>query len=228
MSTIPSLRIAALAPIAVALLISPALHAEEEPAGLVEGPVVKITRSIDSVTVKHDGKPFKIMRNQDTKATINPAFAKTSRKCPPFCVQPMKLAPGVETIGTREILKYLEQRSNGDDSILVIDSRSKPWVKRGTIPGTISIPYKTLSLKHNDADNIANILEEEFGVLSNGQFYDFSYAKTLVLFCNGMWCGQAPTNIKTLLRLGYPPHKLKWYRGGMQVWELLGLNTVKP
>jgi hypothetical protein len=29
-----------------------------------------------------------------------------------------------------------------------------------------------------------------------------------------------------LLKFGYPPHKLKWYRGGMQDWEILGLTTV--
>ncbi|MDH3889000.1 MAG: rhodanese-like domain-containing protein, partial [Gammaproteobacteria bacterium] len=25
----------------------------------------------------------------------------------------------------------------------------------------------------------------------------------------------------------YPSHKIKWYRGGMQDWEILGLSTVK-
>jgi rhodanese-related sulfurtransferase len=49
-----------------------------------------------------------------------------------------------------------------------------------------------------------------------------------VFYCNGPWCGQAPTNIKQLLALGYPAHKLKWYRGGMQDWKMLGLTTVPP
>ena len=40
----------------------------------------------------------KIMRNQDNAATVNPAFAKTSRPCPPFCIQPMQLRPGIETV----------------------------------------------------------------------------------------------------------------------------------
>jgi hypothetical protein len=31
-----------------------------------------------------------------------------------------------------------------------------------------------------------------------------------------------------LLGFGYPAHKIKWYRGGMQNWEILGLTTVKP
>jgi rhodanese-related sulfurtransferase len=34
--------------------------------------------------------------------------------------------------------------------------------------------------------------------------------------------------IKGLLKMGYPPHKILWYRGGMQDWESRGLSTVKP
>ncbi|MDH5471784.1 MAG: rhodanese-like domain-containing protein, partial [Gammaproteobacteria bacterium] len=39
---------------------------------------------------------------------------------------------------------------------------------------------------------------------------------------------QSPNNIKNLLKLNYPAEKIKWYRGGMQNWENLGLTTVKP
>jgi hypothetical protein len=60
---------------------------------------VKITREMASVEVIHAGKKTTIMRNQDQKNTVNKSFAKTSRKCPPFCIQPSTLAPGVETIG---------------------------------------------------------------------------------------------------------------------------------
>jgi rhodanese-related sulfurtransferase len=58
--------------------------------------------------------------------------------------------------------------------------------------------------------------------------WNFGAAKTLVFYCNGPWCGQSPTNIRALLEYGYPAHKLKWYRGGMQAWEQLGFTTVKP
>ena len=192
----------------------------------VKGLKVKITRQLDSVDIKHEGKTVSIQRNQDTQNLINPAFAKTSRKCPPFCIQPLILAPGVETIGERKLLEYLQKVSDGDDNILVIDSRSRKWVVRGTIPGTINIPFQTLS--NNSDDNITDILEDEFSVTRGDSLLNFTYAKTLVLFCNGLWCGQAPTNIKSLLKLGYPAHKLKYYRGGMQAWESLGLTTVKP
>jgi hypothetical protein len=48
-----------------------------------------------------------------------------------------------------------------------------------------------------------------------------------VLFCN-VWCGQSPNNIKSLLKIGCPAHKIKWYRGGMQHWATLGLTIIKP
>jgi rhodanese-related sulfurtransferase len=57
--------------------------------------------------------------------------------------------------------------------------------------------------------------------------WDFSNAKDLVLWCNGMWCGQSPNNILSLLSFGYPAEKLKWYRGGMQNWANLGFTTTK-
>lgn len=59
-----------------------------------------------------------------------------------------------------------------------------------------------------------------------GGLWDFTVAKTLVFCCNGPWCGQSPTNIRELLALGYPVHKLKWYRAGIQGWKALRLTTV--
>ena len=57
---------------------------------------------------------------------------------------------------------------------------------------------------------------------------DFSGAKDLLLWCNGMSGGQTPRAIKGLLKLGYPAEKIKWYRGGMQSWSVLGFTTVTP
>ena len=116
--------------------------------------------------------------------------------------------------------------NGGDDSILVIDSRTPDWVKRGTIPGAINIPWTTLNISKSDPFTIVDTLEKHFNVKAQEDLYDFSKAKTLVMFCNGIWCGQSPNNIKSLLKIGYPPHKIKWYRGGMQDWAILGLTTV--
>jgi rhodanese-related sulfurtransferase len=188
---------------------------------------VKITPDIASVEVMRNGKTIIIMRNQDENHTVSQDFAKTSRKCPPFCVQPYSLAPGVETIGEIEMLDYLSRMSKGDGSILVIDSRTPDWVKKGTIPGSVNIPWTSLNPGQGaDPMSIAEILENKFGAVQQEGLWDFSKVKTLVLFCNGMWCGQSPNNIQTLLRFGYPAEKIKWYRGGMQDWEILGLTTA--
>ena len=190
---------------------------------------VNITGDIESVTVKHGEQDVVIMRNQNQKNTVNPAFAKTSRKCPPFCIQPSTLAVGVETIGELEVLDYLKRIGEGDESILVIDSRTPAWVAKGTIPGAINIPWTSLSsAKGADPISIGEILEERFNAKNLEGMWDFRNVKTLVMFCNGMWCGQSPNNINNLLGFGYPADKIKWYRGGMQNWEILGLTTAKP
>lgn len=189
---------------------------------------VNITPETGSVDVLHEGKKVTISRNQDTRNTVKADFAKTSRECPPFCIQPGSIAPGVETVGELEVLDYLKRIASGDDTIMVVDSRTPDWVARGTIPGSVNIPWNTLSAGQSDPLTIGEILESQLGAINQDGLWDFSGAKTLVLFCNGMWCGQSPTNIRTLLRYGYPAAKLKWYRGGMQDWEILGLTTVTP
>jgi len=190
---------------------------------------VNITGALESVTVKHGEADVQIMRNQNQKNTVNPAFAKTSRKCPPFCIQPAKLAPGVETIAELEVLDYLKRMSEGDENIVVVDSRTPAWVAKGTIPGAINIPWTSLNpAKGADPISIGEILEERFNAKNLEGLWDFREARILVMFCNGMWCGQSPNNIKNLLGFGYPADKIKWYRGGMQNWEILGLTTAKP
>ena len=189
---------------------------------------VKITADLEFVDVIHDGKPVRIMRNQDPQHTISERYAYTSRNCPPFCIQPAVIAPGVETIAELEMLQYLKQAAAGDESVLVIDSRTPDWVENGTIPGSINIPWTTLDTGAGaDPFQVADILQQRFGVKNREGLWDFSAARTLVLFCNGNWCGQSPANIRSLLALGYPAVRLKWYRGGMQNWEMLGLTVVK-
>ena len=210
--------------IIVGLNISMVAAAEKDQESLKVG----ITADIASVIVKHQGKSVVIQRNQDNNNKIAADYSVTSRDCPPFCIRPIKIAAGVETIAELEILEYLQKVSQGDTSVLVIDSRTPNWVKKGTIPGSINIPWTKLSLTAGgNSLSIAEILTDQFGVSQDDDLFDFSNAKTLVMYCNGMWCGQSPKNIKTLIKLGYPADKIKWYRGGMQDWHILGLTTVK-
>lgn len=188
---------------------------------------VNISAALASVDVMHEGRKVTIMRNQDQENTINPEYALTSRKCPPFCIQPSELAPGVKTVAELEMLHFLKAISDGDASMMVIDSRTPAWVEKGVIPGTVNIPWDSLDIGKSDPAAVQDILENQLGVKRLGDGWNFDKAKTLVLFCNGSWCGQSPTTIKGLLKIGYPAHKILWYRGGMQDWESLGLTTLR-
>lgn len=206
--------------LAVAAVLPGAALAADKPVG--------ITFDTFEVTVKHNGKDVVIKRDQNNAATVIDAFAKTSRPCPPFCIQPIVLAPGVETLGEGEMIDYIV-KAQSDDSIMIIDSRTPDWVKRGTIPSATNLPWTLLNTaKGADPLSIGEIMTEQFGAEEFDGLWKFGKAKTLVMFCNGMWCGQSPANIKALLDFGYPAHKIKWYRGGMQNWANLGLTTVKP
>ena len=174
-----------------------------------------------------DGKKMSISRNQDNGNTIDEKFVKTSRPCPPFCIQPAILAPGVETIAELEVIDYIQAMHNGE-AVIVQDSRTPDWHERGHIPGTVSIPWTKLATKAGASIiDISEIMVDQFGVEEIEGIFDFSNAKTLVLYCNGMWCGQSPASIKTLLVFASPMYKIKWYRGGMQDWEVLGLTVVQ-
>ena len=200
-----------------AVLASSATFASEE----VTGKAVGIVKGVMEVAG--------ISRNQDNKATIDPAFAKTSRPCPPFCIQPTApFAPAaVDTVTELDVIHAARDAANGDTSVLVVDARTPGWVKKGTIPHAVNVPFTKLNSKALAKDPMAvvDILTGTFGVKDLDGVLDYNNAKTLYLFCNGSWCGQSPASIRALLTMGYPENKIKYYRGGMNSWKSLGLTT---
>ena len=205
---------------------------------------VDITPGFKQVIVKHMGHKVLIKRKQNNDARIPQRFTKTSRPCPPFCVQPIQVAPDVETIAELEILAYLDMMGKGDESILLIDSRMENWVEQSTIPSAISIPWtKLVAQQGATTEGIIEIFSQQLNIKvstnkniaaiqnavdnnSPHDVFDFTSAKTLILFCNGPWCGQTSKSINVLLHYGYPPEKLKYYRGGVQGWVSLGFTTA--
>ncbi|MDG2395119.1 rhodanese-like domain-containing protein [Candidatus Thioglobus sp.] len=191
-------------------------------------------------TVKKAGKPVGIVkgtleiagisRNADNGNMVDPAFAKTSRPCPPFCIQPTApFAPAaVETVTELDVIHAARDIAGGDTTQLVIDARTKGWAKKGMIPHAVNVPFTKLNSKALAKDPMAvvEILTDKFGVVDMDGVLNYDNAKTLYLYCNGSWCGQSPAAIRALLTMGYPQSKIKYYRGGMNDWKLLGL-TVK-
>ena len=186
---------------ALAVLAGSAAFAEAE---------VRIARDLPSVTVETANGPVEIRRNQDTGHEIDGEWARTSRPCPEFCIQPMTPAEGVTTIGELELIELLQ-----DPDAVVVDSRTYDWFEGGTIPGAINIPYTFI------VDELARL-----GCEPDFDGWDCTEAKRVALFCNGIWCGQSPVAIRNMISAGYPAERIYYYRGGMQVWRVLGLTVT--
>lgn len=209
---------------------------------------VKLTPKLDSFIVKHQGKEVEIIRNQDQNHVVDLAWARTSRKCPPFCPQPVNVAPGVTTVGEVEVFDFMQSKVNKGTGLLV-DARVAEWHQKGTIPSSINIPFtefekkasdpnlepvmKKIGAKRRDAvgffGHAWDSAEKAMGVdIQRTGFWDFSGSPDLLFWCNGPWCGQSPHAIRGLLELGFPAEKVFYYRGGMQMWEILGLPVIVP
>jgi len=187
---------------------------------------VKITETMPFLDVYHNNEIVRIKRIQDRDYKVTNSFARTSRKCPPFCIRPIKLSGNIETVGELEVLDFLKDKVRHNKGLLV-DARLKDWHVKGTIPGSISIPF-TMFLNGIQDINTLQLLEL-LGAKENDEGnLDFDNTIEIMLYCNGPWCGQSPKAIQNLLKLGYPSKKIFWYRGGMQAWQSFGLTVITP
>lgn len=184
---------------------------------------VRIAPEMPAANLNVNGQSITIERIQDSGNQLTGEFTKTSRPCPPFCIHPMEAAPGVATVGELELISFLEGPAASGNGLL-IDTRLPEWYTKGTIPGSVNVPFATLKAENPYRDQILTAL----GGVQSGDSWDFSGAKELLLFCNGPWCDQSPRAIQELITAGYPAEKLKYYRGGMQVWMSLGLSVARP
>lgn len=171
---------------------------------------VGISKQMPTAEVETPNGPVTIKRIQDTDNRLQGEWARTSRPCPDFCIQPMTPAEGVTTIGELELIAMLQ-----DPDAVVVDSRTVDWFQGGTIPGAVSIPYTQV------VDELATL-----GCEADFDGWDCANAKPVALFCNGIWCGQSPTAIRNMVEEGYPADRIFYYRGGMQVWRTLGLTVT--
>ncbi len=211
---------------------------------------VKLTADRDYLEVKHQGKMVRVTRNQDQDHVVDSFWAKTSRKCPPFCIQPLLPAPGVQLAEEVEVFEFMEERVNKGTGV-IIDARVPAWFKKGTIPGSVNVPFTLFEAPPTDPelvkvftmlgaqprDNVGGIMrtmERQFAKVGlfdadkKTGYWDFSNVKDIMIWCNGPWCGQSPHAIHALIDHGYPPERIHYYRGGMQMWEMLGLTVVIP
>jgi len=186
---------------------------------------VKIDKKMEKFVVDVMGAPITIERNQDTQHRLKNSYAKTSRPCPPFCVQTFQAVPGMTTVGELELIRFMKEDVSTNRGVL-IDARMPKWYKQGTIPGAVNIPFSIFSKANGD--RYINKLLPLLGAEKTTGGWNFDQAQRMVVFDNGPWCQQANLAIQNLLKLGYPKSKILYYRGGMQYWQVLGFTTLKP
>jgi len=161
----------------------------------------------------------KIERTNNPNSYLNNTFALTSRPSPPFFIQPFTVSKDVETYGELEVIQFIQNKQG-----LFVDARLKNWYLDSAIPSAVNIPFKIFLTDTPERDEVLKRL----GGVHKLDTWDFAKAQEILFYCNGAWCGQSPTAIHALLDIGYPAKKMKYYRGGMQAWQLLGLTTIVP
>jgi rhodanese-related sulfurtransferase len=163
------------------------------------------------------GTPLSIFENQKNviiktaKGTVE--ITRTMTPCGKNggTLQPLVPVAGVHPVGEIEIIAAL-----GDRDSLVVDMRDSNDRVKGTIPGSIGIPYTEVAARMS-----------ELGCKKAGNGWDCAGAKKLYAFCNGPTCPQSPMAIRAITRDGFPAEKIYYYRGGMLDWDALGLTSVK-
>lgn len=181
-----------------------------------------IKKGMTEFSVTLNGETCVISREQTKGNKIHTAYSTTERGAP----QPISLGKNIDTLGELEFIDYM-MKAEKDDNIVIVDTRTEGWHRDLRIPCTVNVPYTQL----NDDEEIAILtILENFGVEENDdETLNFDNAKTIIGYCNGYWCGQTPGMFVrakySLINLGYPAEKLKYYRGGMQAWTSLGLSV---
>ena len=183
---------------------------EEKPTNTISNKKLElnITTTLRSIKVKHQKEEIWIKR-----------YAKNDEHtCPPFCIQPMSIN-NIHSVGELEVLEFIktlkEKRSK-----LLIDARNSTLYKISTIPGAINIPHTMLKDKSKYQKKILELL----GATQQDSSWVFKRVPTLLIFGNSEEESQATQAIQNLLKLSYPHHKLRYYRGGVASWKRLGLT----
>ncbi|MRD55138.1 sulfurtransferase [Betaproteobacteria bacterium LSUCC0115] len=164
------------------------------------------------------GTPLKILDGQPEQITIKTAKGPvTITRKMTACgknggvMQPLVPVKGVHPVAEIEVIAAL-----GDAGSIVLDMRDTNDRVKGTIPGSVGIPYTEVASRMN-----------ELGCTKTGAKWNCGKAKKVYAFCNGPACPQSPMAIRAMTRDGFPADKIYYYRGGMLDWDALGLTSVK-
>jgi len=171
-----------------------------------------ISEQLLSVKVLHETKEILIEREVLTH----------KETCPPFCIQPMYIG-NVLTVGELEVLSFIDKLKE-KKARLLIDVRESAFYLKGSIPGSINLPFSMLKAKSKYKEEVLKLLGATVIKKNSSLKWSFKEAQTLLIFGDSNTSDEASNAIKELLKLGYPSSKLLYYRAGLTSWKALGLT----
>lgn len=166
-----------------------------------------------------NGERVKISRENREVARYAERFAAAGDGCGAPCIAPMSIADGIQTLDETQVLEFLVTQV-ADNSGLMVDARMPAERAQGFIPGTVNLPFATLDPANEYRKDILRAL----GAREFDGVFNFTDARELLIYDNGPSTNDAGKLVQHLLNEGYPAELIRYYRGGMQVWAVLGFS----
>ncbi|MEJ6396759.1 rhodanese-like domain-containing protein [Yoonia sp. 208BN28-4] len=189
-------------------------------AYLATASVAQDTSQLYTASFNYNGEQLVISQTPQINGDAVAALYRLPENCGAICVVPHTAAEGVETVSERDVLAFMtEQVASGDG--LLIDSRLPADRAVAFLPASINVPHSLIT-----PDNpLLNDILVAMGTRSLSGSLNFTDALPIMVFDDGPTTTDAPAFIAAMLEAGYPAAKIKYYRGGMQVWTAMGLKT---
>ena len=166
-----------------------------------------------------DGKRVEISRDNQDALRFVAHFVSASEPCLNACLAPLKAAEEVETVDEAQVLAFLENKV-GTNIGLALDARASQDRVAGYIPGSVMLPPQVVAPRNPGRSDVLRAL----GARDFDGVFNFADAKHLLIYDQGPATDDAGQLVRHLLAAGYPPEKINYYRGGMQVWSVLGFT----
>jgi hypothetical protein len=104
-----------------------------------------IAPGLETVEVKHNGETVVI----SAATTATPSCPRRSRRpsaaARPSASSPWRRCPASRPSASWRCWTTSAACPQGDESIMLVDSRTPDWVMRGTIPGAVNIPWNKIN-----------------------------------------------------------------------------------
>ena len=103
---------------------------------------------------------------------------------PAVLCNPLNIENGVATVAELEVVKFMETAMNNGNGIM-IDARTPSWHEKGTIPGSVNIPFTSFE-KDPGSVELAELFESLGAVFISGFLFLLVDFNLIPSFCKNL------------------------------------------